>query len=56
MVKISDRINWNYFKKGHALAFGSVIAMSCDYRIMADNEKFKTGLQAVHLVNLLNYI
>ncbi len=35
------------------MAFGSVIAMSCDYRVMADDDRFKTDLQAVHLVNTL---
>lgn len=34
---------------GHALAFGSVIVMSCDYRIMADSDRFKVGLPSVLL-------
>lgn len=36
---------------GHALAFGCVLMMSCDYRLMVNSSKYKTGLNAVHLVN-----
>ncbi len=36
--------------QGHALAFGCVIAMSCDYRIMDESDNYKIGLNAVLLV------
>lgn len=34
---------------GHSLALGLQLAMSCDYRIMADDESYKIGLSAVLL-------
>ncbi|CAF0705140.1 unnamed protein product [Brachionus calyciflorus] len=34
---------------GHVLALGCAIAMSCDYRIMVDNDKTKIGITAVLL-------
>lgn len=34
---------------GHALAFGCVLAMSCDYRIMVDADRYKIGLNAALL-------
>lgn len=40
---------------GHSLAFGCVLAMSCDYRIMIDSDRFKIGLNAALLVIKDNY-
>lgn len=34
---------------GHAIALGCLVMMACDYRIMASEEKFKTGISAVNL-------
>lgn len=31
---------------GHAVAFGCLLAMACDYRIMASENNFKTGISA----------
>ena len=49
-VVILKRLN---LSKGHALAFGCVLAMSCDYRVMIDSDRSKIGLNAALLVHVI---